>query len=248
MAGDFELDAEQIHRRRSDEQARHGGRRDDLGERALADERVVARRAARLAIDAEAGRGVALRVEIDDEHAFADRGERGAEIDRRRRLADPALLVGENQDARRWASAGFWPEDSGGGRGVVGHERAFEALRTRRIAASGSSLLATMSIAKSCAAGSGLELRFGRASARKDADRALGDPHFGEFEEAGQGGESARGDGVHRRKALGIDAIRSGRREFRAGAPVARATSRRNAHLRRSLSRQWTRAPATSAS
>ena len=53
------------------------------------------------AVDAETGRGIALRIEIDDQHFLADGGERGAEIDRRRGLADAALLVGDREHARR---------------------------------------------------------------------------------------------------------------------------------------------------
>ena len=51
-------------------------------------------------VDAEAGRGVALRIEVDDEHPLADGGEGGGEVDRGRRLADAALLVGDGDDAR----------------------------------------------------------------------------------------------------------------------------------------------------
>ena len=47
------------------------------------------------------GRGVALRIEIDDQDILADGGERGAEIDGGRRLADAALLVGDGEDAGR---------------------------------------------------------------------------------------------------------------------------------------------------
>ena len=53
------------------------------------------------AVDAETGRGIALRIEIDDQDFLADGGKRGAEIDRRRGLADAALLVGDRKDARR---------------------------------------------------------------------------------------------------------------------------------------------------
>ncbi len=53
----------------------------------------------RTLVDAEPRAGIALRIEIDDEHAFADGGERRAEIDGGRRLADPALLIGERDDA-----------------------------------------------------------------------------------------------------------------------------------------------------
>src|SRR5690606_3875088 len=49
--------------------------------------------------DAEAGRGVALGVEIDDQHLLADGRQRSGEIDGRRRLADAAFLVGYGDDA-----------------------------------------------------------------------------------------------------------------------------------------------------
>ena len=73
---------------------------DRFAQRRFADQHVIGRAAAVAAVDAEAGRGVALRIEIDDQHALADRGERGAEIDRGGGLADAALLVGERQHAR----------------------------------------------------------------------------------------------------------------------------------------------------
>jgi hypothetical protein len=64
-----------------------------LGDAAIVDEKVVARSFAFGAIDAESGRGIALRIEIDDEDLPAGRGERGADVDGGRRLADAALLV-----------------------------------------------------------------------------------------------------------------------------------------------------------
>ena len=71
-----------------------------VAQRRFADQHVIGRAVAVAAVDAEPGRGVALRIEIDDQHALADGGQRGAEIDRGRGLADAALLVGERQDAR----------------------------------------------------------------------------------------------------------------------------------------------------
>src|SRR5262249_58176380 len=56
-------------------------------------------------VDAETRARVALRVEVDDEHALADRCERGAEIDGGRGLADAALLVGEREHAGALAGA-----------------------------------------------------------------------------------------------------------------------------------------------
>ena len=81
-------------------QPRHRGRHHRFAQRRFADQDVIGRAAAVAAVDAEPGRGIALRIEIDDQHALADRGQRRAEIDRGRRLADAALLVGERQDAR----------------------------------------------------------------------------------------------------------------------------------------------------
>jgi hypothetical protein len=81
-------------------QARHRGRHHRVAQRRFADQHVVGRAVAAAAIDAEPGRGIALRIEIDNQHPLADRGQRGAEIDRGGGLADTALLVGERQDAR----------------------------------------------------------------------------------------------------------------------------------------------------
>ena len=50
---------------------------------------------------AETGRQRALRVEVDQQHPAAVLGERGAQVDRRRGLADAALLVAQRDDLRR---------------------------------------------------------------------------------------------------------------------------------------------------
>ena len=49
---------------------------------------------------AGAGGGVALRIEIDQQHAALHRGEARGEVDGGGRLADAALLVGDRDDAR----------------------------------------------------------------------------------------------------------------------------------------------------
>ena len=87
-----------------------------------------------------------------------------------------------------------------------------------------------------------MELVLKRLAARKDADSAPFDPQFRKFEQFGQGPKCARGDGVHRgnerrRESFDPAAVNS------AGAAVERATCRKNAHLRRSLSTQCTTAP-----
>ncbi len=68
--------------------------------RGFADQHVIGRAGAVAAIDAEAGRGVALRIEIDDQDALADRSECRAEIDRRGCFSHAALLIRQRQDAR----------------------------------------------------------------------------------------------------------------------------------------------------
>src|SRR5207248_4242807 len=52
---------------------------------------------------AEARGRVRLRVEVDDERPLARLREAGGEVDRGRRLADPALLVRERIDRARHA-------------------------------------------------------------------------------------------------------------------------------------------------
>src|SRR5690606_31786112 len=55
---------------------------------------------------AETRRGVALRIEVDDQYALTRCGEPGAEIDRGGRLADATLLVGESDDSQSCGSTG----------------------------------------------------------------------------------------------------------------------------------------------
>ena len=107
MAGDLELDAEEIHGRGRDEQARHRGRNDDVAQGLLADQHLVARGRPGAPIDAEPGRRVALGIEIQDQHALADRGQRGAEVDGGGGLADAALLVRHGENARTRRAVGL---------------------------------------------------------------------------------------------------------------------------------------------
>ena len=54
---------------------------------------LITARAAFGARNAKAGRGIALRIGIDDQHAFADRGHGGCKIDGGGRFADAAFLI-----------------------------------------------------------------------------------------------------------------------------------------------------------
>ena len=65
--------------------------------RVAPDEHLVRPRDARAVVDAERGGRVALRVEVDHQHPEATERERGGEVHGGRRLADPALLVGDDE-------------------------------------------------------------------------------------------------------------------------------------------------------
>src|SRR5687767_12163656 len=58
-------------------------------------------------VDAESARGIALRVEIDDESTCTGESEVGSQVDHRGRLADAALLVcaGRDPDHERSAAS-----------------------------------------------------------------------------------------------------------------------------------------------
>ena len=83
--------------------------------------------------DAEADRQGALRVEVDQQHLAAVLGERGAEVDRGRGLADAALLVAQREDLGGAVLAvehgRFGNRPAGAGRaGTVGAAQVFELL------------------------------------------------------------------------------------------------------------------------
>ena len=72
----------------------------------VADQDIIGREPAGAPLDAEPGRGVALRVEIDDQDVFADRRERGAEIDSRGRFSHAAFLIRDGEHAQAAERAG----------------------------------------------------------------------------------------------------------------------------------------------
>ena len=94
----LDLGAGEVEAGRGDEQALDVGRLDAVLQRHLVHQHVVHRGLQAAVLDAQPGRGVALGVEVDDQRALAELGEAGADVDRRRRLADAALLVGDGDD------------------------------------------------------------------------------------------------------------------------------------------------------
>ena len=103
---DLEFEAGEVDGRGRNVQSGHCGGEHGGTQAGLADQNVVGREPPAGAVDAEAGGGIALGVEIDDQNPFADRGERGAEIDGGRGLADAPLLVGDGEHARRRTRGG----------------------------------------------------------------------------------------------------------------------------------------------
>jgi len=97
---DLELETGEIERRRRDGETRDSRRQHRVRQARFTHQHIVGRAAAVTAIDSETRGGVALRIEINDEHLLADRRKRGAEVDRGCRLADTAFLVGDCNYAR----------------------------------------------------------------------------------------------------------------------------------------------------
>ncbi len=70
-----------------------------LGGIDLAEEDLVARGHTGIVRHAQGGARVALRIEVDHEDRQSLHGERGGDVHRRGGLTDPALLIGDREDA-----------------------------------------------------------------------------------------------------------------------------------------------------
>ena len=99
-ADQLDLGAGEVDGGRDDEEVVHVGTGGDhrLQRRSL-DQQVVGRGHSPVVGHVHRRGGVALRVEVDDQDALAELGQRGRHVDGRRGLADPALLVGDDHDA-----------------------------------------------------------------------------------------------------------------------------------------------------
>lgn len=87
-----------------------------------------------MVVDAQSRGGVALRIQVDHQHAGTMQCQRGGKVDRCSGLADPALLVGNHHDAGllrsrqalACAAKGFYRQlGSTTDRGVVHRRRCF---------------------------------------------------------------------------------------------------------------------------
>ena len=93
IAREFGLDAGQVLVTGNDIEARHDRGEHGFLERNPVDHEIVGRLETFGAGDAETGRRVTLRIEVDDQHPAPDGGQCGAKVDGRRRFTDSALLV-----------------------------------------------------------------------------------------------------------------------------------------------------------
>ena len=78
-------------------QALKGGLLNLLQQAALAQQRMVSA-CARLLFQAHAAGRVGLRIEVEQQDPPANRGDAGRQVDRRGRLADSTLLIGDRDD------------------------------------------------------------------------------------------------------------------------------------------------------
>ena len=115
LAGDLgdqlHLGGRQVDVARDDVQPGHVGLEHDVVQRDVpVHDQVVDALVDVVGVDAQPDRQRALRVEVDQQHLAAVLGQRGTQVDRRRGLADAALLVAHGDDpggarAAPWAAA-----------------------------------------------------------------------------------------------------------------------------------------------
>ena len=98
--------------RRRDVDALGLRRPDDLVDRRAPDEDIGHRHLDRVEVDAQAGGEIRLRIHVDAQDTQSVLGQGAGQVDRRRGLADPALLIGDRDDIRHRGFTSFH-RDSG---------------------------------------------------------------------------------------------------------------------------------------
>ena len=105
----LDLDSGQIDGRRGDKQILHARRLYAVLHGLVPHDHVVHGNLEIPGVDPQAGRGVALGIEVDDQDAIADLGQGGPEVDRRGGLAHTSLLVGDGNHPRELSRGGPLP-------------------------------------------------------------------------------------------------------------------------------------------
>ena len=100
QADQFDLGARQVNGSRRDAQAGNGGGNGGVGQGHVIDQNVVGTDLAGVMADPQAGAGIAMGVQVDDQDVLPDRGKRRPQIDRRGCFADAAFLIGDRDNAR----------------------------------------------------------------------------------------------------------------------------------------------------
>jgi hypothetical protein len=96
---EFDFGSREIERCRDDVESFDRGARYNLGPGSLAEQHVVRRIGDRCAIDPEARRRVALRIEVDHQNGVSSLREGRGQVHRGRGLGDAALLIGDTHDS-----------------------------------------------------------------------------------------------------------------------------------------------------
>ena len=96
--GELDLCSRQVDVGRDQGEAGHAGRLNHLLDRGLARQQVVNAQAGAGRVEAQAGRGVRLRIKIDQQRRMAHLGHGRAEVDRRGGFPHTALLVDDGDD------------------------------------------------------------------------------------------------------------------------------------------------------
>ena len=156
--GERELGAGEVDRRDGDVDL---DGLDDVRDRDAMDEHVEHRALDRVRVHPLAHREVALRIEVDHEDAMPQLAERDAEVQRRRRLRDAALLVREHDDVRHQ-------------RALCARDAASAAARGRR----GGAGLVASTPAGSSGSGGGSATGSGRGWSRGRRRRAMTRPFW----------------------------------------------------------------------
>ena len=95
----LDLRARQVDGGRHDRHVRHRRLDDAVLQGGRTQQGLIDGWAATSPIQTDTGRGVALRIQIDDQNPLATGRKGGGEIDRGGGLADPALLIGNRENA-----------------------------------------------------------------------------------------------------------------------------------------------------
>ena len=107
IGNQFHIGRGQINCRRNDGQVVNIARLNNLVQSHVIKQKLVGRQIPIFGNDSKPGRGIALRVQIHDEHLVTEFCKRRGQVDRSCRFADATLLVGNSNDFRTGRARGI---------------------------------------------------------------------------------------------------------------------------------------------